>query len=147
MSARQVRAWTVVFALSAAAVGLSCGNDSGRDMTSPAAAELANAVQGVRDTIEAGDVDGAQGQLAALRTTVVELTTTGAITDDRAVQVNEAIAALEQQLTAMVQTTTVPSASSTTRAPATTTTSTTTTTEPSDEGRGNRDKGKSDDGD
>jgi hypothetical protein len=132
------RGAVVAFALAASAFGLSCGDDTGADMTPEAATELDTEVQAVRERIAAGDLLGAHAQLDALRTTVVELTTTGAITDDRAVDINGAIEALQQELVALAQSTTT-TAPPTTLAP-TTSTSTTTTEAPGKDPPGKRDK-------
>jgi hypothetical protein len=151
VSARRLRAVVVTLALASSAFGLACGDDPGADMTPEAATELGTEVQTVRASIAAGDLDGARAQLGALRTTVVELTTTGAITDDRAVEVNAAITALEEQLVALAQTTTTiapPTTPAPTTTSTTTTSTTTTTTEaPAKDPPGKRDKGKSDDDD
>jgi hypothetical protein len=143
------RGAVVALALAASAFFLSCGDDPGADMTPEAAAELDTEVQAVRTRIAAGDLLGAHAQLDALRTTVVELTTTGAITDDRAVDINGAIEALQQELVALAQstTTTAPptTVAPTTTSTSTTTTSTTTTEVPKKDPPGKRDKSDDDD--
>jgi hypothetical protein len=84
----------------------ACGDDAGRDMSPTAVSRLDAAVREVRVAIEADDVAAATAQLTSLRTTVVELTGTGAITPDRALAINNAITQLEAQLAATMATTT-----------------------------------------
>jgi ribosomal protein S20 len=80
-------------------VGLTAGcGDAAPDMTDAAAAELATSVRGLRLAAEAGDHDTAAKEIVALRATVLDLATTGAITPDRATRVLAAVARLEAEL-------------------------------------------------
>jgi len=76
---------------------VSCGSDS-TDISPRAATELDVSVATIRSAIETGDGAGARALLQDLRLTVVELTTTGGITSDRALTINQAIATLEEEL-------------------------------------------------
>jgi hypothetical protein len=127
---------------------VACGADTA-EISPSAATELDTVVAEVREAVDAGDVERARELLSALRTTVVELTTTGGVTSDRALEINQAIAALDEQLGQVTTTTEAPAttteAPTTTRAPATTTTvSTTTTDAPERPGKG---KGRDDEDD
>jgi hypothetical protein len=113
-----------------------CGSDTA-EISPSAAADLDRAVEDVRVAIDGGDVERARELLDMMRTTVVELATTGGVTGDRALEINQAIVTLDEQLaqsttTTTPPTTTRPPATTTTRPPTTTptTTSTTTTTKP-----------------
>ena len=65
----------------------ACGSTT--DEISPSAAtELEEDVAEVRAAVEAGDVARARDLLGTLRSTVVQLTTTGGITGDRALAIN-----------------------------------------------------------
>jgi hypothetical protein len=125
-----VKAVVAVVAAVAAVVLASCGGDDASRMTPSAATELDAAVHDVRAAVDARDDATATSRLAALRTTVADLVTTGGITPTRAMEILDAITALETQLAQRAATSTTTTAPTTTTTPPTTTTSTTTTRAP-----------------
>jgi hypothetical protein len=115
------RSFAKAFAVGVVAVALTaCAGDDSNRMSASAAAELETAVHDVRVAVDAHDDATATARLADLRTRVTELATTNNVTSARALQIFDAITALEAQLAQRATTTT------TTTAPPTTTTTTTT---------------------
>lgn len=130
MTARRL---TGLLFASALIVAAACGSE-GSGISSTAADELEVAVHDIRAAIDQGDLEGASQLTAQLEAAVLQWTSMGHITGDRAVRITQAIDGLESELAARLQatttttTTTTTTSTTTTVAPTTTTSTTTTST-------------------